>query len=128
MIFHPVIFFFAVLAIFLAWNTYVIVGQDRSPNHTSQFLWRALIWTLGSVYYGGQEDLGLVATYFVAFHLAFWFPFNTGLNLLRQRAWNYLGQTAWIDKQMRKWPDAAFLLSVLLTIIGVGLMIWPKGY
>ena len=123
---QPVYAFLIVLALVTIWNWWIIVLQKRSPDHTDQLIFRAIFWGLLSVHFTNEWDTRVI--YFIGFHLAFWFPFNTILNLMRGYAWNYVGQTAWLDKQMRKWPDAALGLSFLSMIIGIGLLIFPHGY
>lgn len=117
-------YFIIVLAAFLLWNWWLIVIKRRSPNHLAQTFWRFIAWAAGAgllshgSWYGG-------AVLLFAFHFAFWFPFSIGLNLLRHRAWNYIGENAWIDRQARKWPGAFIMFSFIFFVAGVGYILWP---
>lgn len=113
-----IIYFITALAGFLIWNYYVIVKLNRSPNHAMQQILRSVVWIIGATLFGH----GLITesfTYLIGFHLAFWFPFDTGLNLLRGRAWNYKGQTAMIDTIT---GYDLTPLKILFFIMGMGLL------
>ena len=116
-----ILFFTIILAVFLIWNWLII--QKRSPNHAGQVVYRSITWAIGAALFSGGDHERLI-TYFIAFHLAFMFPFNTGLNFMRGKAWNYIGETAWLDRQGRKWPGAFIPGQILLFIIGMGLLIF----
>ena len=118
------IYFFVGLSVFLFWNWRII--KKRSPNHAAQVVYRFVAWTLGaSIFSGG--DLRTFFTLLVAFHLAFWFPFDLILNLMRGLKWSYIGETAWLDKQGRKWPEAFQMFKLLFFITGIGYLIFPNG-
>lgn len=128
----PILVFGVALVVFVIWN-YLLI-QKGGVNHQIQQVVRSVLWAALSVYFVGSgfrsdiNNVQLAITYFIAFHLAFWFPFNTALNLIRGVEWNYIGNTAWLDKQMRKWPGIFIPLSFLISIIGIGLLIFPNGY
>lgn len=117
-------YFIIALTLYLIWNNYLI--KSGGVNHLVQFLAREIVWTVGAFIF--YEDNATFWTYFAGFNIAFMFPFNIGLNLLRGLSWNYIGNTAWIDKQGRKWPAMYWGMSFLFMLMGLGFLIWPLGY
>ena len=122
-----VVYFVIVLALFVLWNWYIIVKLKRSPNHVAQQVYRSVLWLFGAGLFCDGDNWVLVAT-LVGFHLAFWFPFDTALNVARGRAWNYQGQTSWLDVKLGPVAGVILPLKVLLMIAGIGFLIWPLGY
>jgi len=112
--------FLIVLAAFLIWNWLII--KKRSPNHGMQVVYRSIVWFLLALYFG--HTLEEKISYFIAFHLAFWFPFDLILNLMRGLAWNYIGSTSWLDKKALTWPGAFIPGKFLLFIIGMAFIIF----
>ena len=102
--------FLILLTFELARNWYVIERLKQTPNHARGWALRALVvifiaffkfdLELSTVVIFGSELVLPVTTvvYCLGCGLAFWFPFDVGLNLIRGRAWNYLGKDAFLDR------------------------------
>lgn len=98
-------------------NYYYIEIEQRSPNHLFWALLRMFIFGIAAMrLYPAWEDRIVL---FLGFEAAFWLPFDTILNLLRKREWDYIGQTAWTDRLGSKWPAAFFWTRVLFLIYGI---------
>lgn len=122
--------------------------QKKSPNHKLQVVYRSTIWALASLRLG-NGDWKLMLTYFVGFHLAFEFPFTVGLNKMRGKNWNYVGETAftdvifndkpevvakltgitkWLNSKLAGKESIYFGFGFLFMLMGIGFLIWPTGY
>ena len=121
----PIIFYLLVLTAFLIWNWYMISVQKKSPNHVYQALLRLSTFMIYSLI--SFHDWPNIITYALSLQLAFWFPFQTGLNLMRGLAWNYISQSptaSLTDRIMRTWPGMYIPLSFLLMIMGLGTLVF----
>lgn len=114
-------YFLGVLAFFLVTNWYMISVKKRSPNHTSQAIFRSIAWSAAFFWFPYWPDKIM---YFISFHLAFMMPFNIFLNLMDGKAWNYIGNTAWIDRKGREWPAVYIQGQFLLFLIGMGTLVF----
>lgn len=116
--------FLIILLAFIAWNFYIIKVKNRAVNHATQELIRTVCWVLlASIYETNWRDW---VVYLLSYYAAFWFPFNTVLNKLRRKAWNYVGSgpgAAVTDQFIAQYPGL-YPISILLMIAGFGTMIF----
>jgi len=90
--------FFVFIALQLAWHYVVIEVFDKSPNHSVHFWIRiAAAITITAMYH--ELTLINLATY----GIAFWFAFDTLLNILRGLSVLHLGDSP-IDKFQKTHP------------------------
>lgn len=117
------ILFTIFLTIHLLVNFFLIrIVKVKNVFHGLQAIIRTVIWAGCSYYlYPSWPDLFYC---FVAFHLAFWFPFDLLLNLMIGQKWNYIGETSKLDILGRTWPGAFIQGKVLLFIMGIAFLIY----
>lgn len=117
------ILFIAFLSIHLLLNFYLIrILKVSNVRHGLQAVLRSVIWAVCSyTLYPSWPD-GFYC--FVAFHLAFWFPFDLFLNLMIGERWDYIGETSKLDILGRTWPGAFIQGKVLLFIMGIAFLIF----
>ena len=125
---------FLILLFFeLARNWYVIERLKQTPNHARGWAFRVLVvlfiaffkFDLDSqdVVIFGRVFSGIPVTtilYSVGCGLAFWFPFDVGLNLLRGKVWNYTGRDAVLDRFN---SDAWWIVKAVLCLCGIWLIL-----
>lgn len=122
------ILFTIAFLIFLAWNWLIIEKLNISPRHGIQQLIRTIVWLALAILI--QPDWRDKIMYFIAYHGAFGLPFNILLNLMRGKAWNYIGleedpeEDAWTDKIGREWPAAFWGVYFMGFLIGMGTLIF----
>ena len=94
----------------------------RFQDHTSRFVFRAIVVALISIYECPQLLVGGYLVYFKTFVLniaIFYALFDYTLNILEGRKWNYIGSTAKTDVLWRKsggWIPQLIFKIILLTI------------
>ena len=126
--------FISLLAFELLRNWYVIAKLKQSPNDARGWAFRALVilfaafiqfdLELSSVVIFGGRVVAPVTTlvYCLGCGLAFWFPFDLGLNILRGKAWNYLGKTAVLDR-FNLPGDLEWVVKFVLMLVGIWLIL-----
>jgi hypothetical protein len=124
---HQTIVFLVVTALHV-WANYSMISRGYSPVHWKHQILRTALWAVAAVWL--QSDIKDIVMYFLAYHFAFWFTFDTSLNLLRGKAWFYMGdpldpeEDSWVDNMSLKWPAAALGFKVILFLIGMGTLIF----
>lgn len=114
---------FLILLFFeLARNWYVIERLKQTPNHARGWFLRVLVILFVAF---AKFDLDLIPTvrYCIGCGLAFWFPFDVGLNLIRGKAWNYLGRDAVMDR-FNLPGDLESVLKFVLMVCGIWLILF----
>ena len=88
----------------------------RFNNHIPRFIFRAIVVTIISYFSKGDFILNFTQNTAI-----FYLLFDYILNILEDRKWNYIGETAEIDKLWRKsggWiPQLIFKIVFLITTI-----------
>lgn len=113
--------FLILLTFELARNWYVIERLKQTPNHARGWAFRVLVILFVAF---AKFDLDLLPTvrYCIGCGLAFWFPFDVGLNLIRGRAWNYLGKDPFLDR-FNLPGDLESVLKFVLMLVGIWLIL-----
>ena len=123
--------FIALLAFELARNWYVIERLKQTPNHARGWTFRVLVILFVAFFKFDLETVDIfsgfsfpVSTflYCLGCGLAFWFPFDVGLNLLRGKVWNYLGKDAFLDRFDLP-GDSESIGKFVLMIVGIWLIL-----
>jgi hypothetical protein len=113
--------FLILLAFELARNWYVIERLKQTPNQAKGWLLRVLVIHFVS-FVKFDFDLWPTVTYWIGCGLAFWFPFDVGLNLIRGKVWNYLGKDAFLDRFDLP-GDSESIGKFVLMIVGIWLIL-----
>ena len=113
---------FLILLFFeLARNWYVIERLKQTPNHARGWVLRVLV-ILFVAFAKFDLDLWPTVRYCIGAGLAFWFPFDVGLNLIRGKAWNYLGKDAVLDR-FNLPGDLESVFKFVLMVCGIWLIL-----
>ena len=86
----------------------------RFTDHTSRWIFRAIVVVMISYFSSGSFIPNLALNTAI-----FYLLFDYSLNILEGRKWNYIGETAEIDKLWRKcggWIPQLIFKLILLTI------------
>jgi|GEM_PF-1824434 hypothetical protein len=126
--------FLILLAFELFRNWFAIVKMKQTPNHARGWALRILAvifiaffkfdLELSTVVIFGRELVLPVTTvvYCIGCGLAFWFPFDVGLNLMRGKVWNYLGKDAVLDR-FNLPGDIEWIIKFVLMLVGIWLIL-----
>jgi hypothetical protein len=111
--------FLILLAFELARNYYIIERIKQTPNHARGWVFRVLV-ILFVAFAKFDLDLWPTVRYCIGAGLAFWFPFDVGLNLLRGKVWNHTGTVAKLDRFN---SDGWWIVKAVLMVIGIWLIL-----
>jgi hypothetical protein len=109
------------LAFELLRNWYVIAKLKQEPNHARGWALRVLVIAFVAF---AKFDLDPIPTikYGLGCGIAFWLPFDIGLNLLRGKVWNYLGRSAVLDR-LNLPGDLEVVIKFVLMCVGIWLIL-----
>ena len=127
---------FLILLFFeIARNWYVIERLKQKPNHARGWALRVFVILFVAFAKFDLEPTEIALSnklivylpvstilYCIGSGLAFWFPFDVGLNLIRGKAWNYLGRDAVLDR-FNLPGDLESVFKFVLMLVGIWL-IW----
>lgn len=114
--------FLILLAFELFRNGYAIRIKNQEPNHPRGWALRILsVIFIGLIKFDASPMPMII--YGLGCGLAFWFPFDVCLNLMRGKAWNYLGLKAVMDR-FNLPGDLEWVIKFLLMVFGIYLIIF----
>lgn len=111
----------SLLAFELLRNWYIIAKLKQEPNHSRGWVLRVLVILFVAF---AKFDLDPIPTFKYGFGcgLAFWLPFDIGLNLLSGKVWNHLGKASKLDR-FNLPGDLEVVVKFVLMVLGVYLIL-----
>lgn len=122
------------LAFELFRNWYIIVKRKQRVNHLNGLAFRALVILIVAFFKFDLEPDNVVIfgrafvipvttiLYCIGSGLAFWFPFDLFLNLIRGKVWNHLGSAAVLDR-FNIAGDLEWVVKFVLMLVGIKLLL-----
>lgn len=99
-------------------NWYIIERKKQYIDHARRAVIRTIFFLMISLI-GSDSDFPRWLVLWASFHAMFWFAFDVALNLVRKRAWNYQGQTAWLDRITAKHANFFWVLKFFIMVAGI---------